>query len=52
MNLRERGLTVGDLVLISVFIISTVFVVNKFRDNDKQANIYITPNQIPSAIKN
>tara|TARA_B100001093_G_C26447656_1_gene850919 strand:- start:256 stop:414 length:159 start_codon:yes stop_codon:yes gene_type:complete len=37
MNLKERGITVGDLMLILILVISTVFIINKFKDSDKQA---------------
>ena len=46
MNLKERGLTVGDLLLILIFIVSTVFIINKVKDNDKQAYFHITQNVI------
>ncbi len=46
MNLKERGLTVGDLVIVSIIIISTIFTINKFKDNDKQSHQYINTNQI------
>tara|TARA_B100001093_G_C26029092_1_gene677191 strand:- start:257 stop:415 length:159 start_codon:yes stop_codon:yes gene_type:complete len=37
MNLKERGITVGDLLLILIIVISTVFIVNKFKDSEQQA---------------
>jgi len=37
MNLKERGITVGDLLLILIFVISTVLIINKFEESDKQA---------------
>ena len=46
MNLKERGITVGDLLLISIIIISTVFVINKFKDSDRQAFSYKTTSEI------
>ena len=52
MNLKERGLTVGDLLLIVIFIITTVFIINKFRDGDKQTYNYMSPNVITTSIKN
>ena len=52
MNFKERGLTVGDLLIILIFIISTVFIVNKFRDGDKQTFFYMSPNEITALIKN
>ena len=51
MNFKERGLTVGDLLIILIFIISTVFIVNKFRDGDKQTFFYMPPNEITTSIK-
>ena len=36
MNLKERGITVGDLLLILIFVVSTVFIINKFKNSDKQ----------------
>ena len=46
MNLKERGITVGDLLVILIFVISTVFIVNKVKDNDKQTYFQIAPNEI------
>ena len=46
MNLKERGITLGDLLLIIVFVISTVFIINKVKDNNKQSYFHITPNEI------
>ena len=46
MNLKERGLTVGDLMIILIFVISTVFIINKVKDSDKQSYIQIVPNEI------
>ena len=51
MNLKERGITVGDLLLILIFVISTVFIINKFKDNDKQTYIETTPIEILTAKK-
>ena len=36
MNLKERGITVGDLLVILILVISTVFIINKFKDSNKQ----------------
>ena len=49
MNLKERGITVGDLLLILIFVISTVFIINKFKDSDKQAHFETSPIQILTA---
>lgn len=46
MNLKERGITVGDLVLVLIFVISTVFIINKVKDNDKQAFFMAVTNEI------
>ena len=46
MNLKERGLTVGDLMIILIFVISTVFIINKVKDSDKQSHFQTTPNEI------
>ena len=46
MNLKERGLTVGDLIIILIFVISTVFIINKVKDSDQQTYFQITPNEI------
>ena len=52
MNFKERGITVGDLLIILIFIISTVVIINKFKDSDKQTYFYISPNEISSLIRN
>ena len=52
MNLKERGFTVGDLLLILIFIISSFFIINKLRDSDKQNNAYFTLNEISTSLKN
>ena len=46
MNLKERGLTVGDLIIILIFVISTVFIINKVKDSSKQSYFQIAPNEI------
>ena len=46
MNLKERGVTVGDLLIISIITISTIFIINKFKDSDKQSQIYINPDSV------
>ena len=44
MNLKERGITVGDLLLILIFVISTIFIIDKVKESDKQA--YVKKGQI------
>ena len=46
MNLKERGVTVGDLLLIIIFTISTIFIFNKVKENEKEAHLLLTPNVI------
>jgi len=38
MNLRERGITVGDLLIILIIIFSTTFIINKYK-NQKQYSL-------------
>lgn len=45
MNFRERGVTVGDLFLL-IFIISTLFIVNKLKDEKNQDKISVISNEI------
>ena len=45
MNLKERGITVGDLLIISILIISTVLITSKFKSKDKKSLYYVTPNE-------
>ena len=40
MNLKERGLTIGDLIIISIIIIFTIFFINKTKNSEKQSQIY------------
>ena len=42
MNLKERGFTVGDLIIILIITISTIFIINKTKDNYEQS--YLNPN--------
>ena len=46
MNLKERGLTVGDLLIILIFVVSTFFIVNKIKESNKQTYFQIVPNEI------
>ena len=51
MNLKERGITVGDLLLIIIFTISTILIINKVKFNNNQSNYYeIAPMEIDSNI--
>lgn len=40
MNLKERGITVGDLLIILIVTILTIIIIDKVKDNNKQANIH------------
>ena len=46
MNLKDRGLTVGDLLLILVFVVSTVFIINKIKYTEKKSYFLTPPNEI------
>ena len=37
MNLKERGITVGDLMIILIIVITAVLIVNKKGSDDNQA---------------
>ena len=47
MNLRERGITVGDLIIIVIVIIVTTTLVKTFK-KDKQTTLYLTKQEIIS----
>ena len=51
MNFKERGITVGDLLLILIFVISTIFIIDKAKDNEKQAYFIQDRNEIVAAEK-
>ena len=51
MNLKERGITLGDLILIIIFIFSTVFIINKVKESDDQSHFQIDPIEILTANK-
>ena len=50
MNLKERGVTVGDLLIISIILISSIFFINKFKDNNKQSQIHMNNNDISTTL--
>ena len=41
MKLRERGITVGDLLIILIIIFSTITIINKYRDQKENSLINI-----------
>ena len=46
MKLKERGITVGDLFLIMIFIISIFFIINKVKDSNKQSYLHVDSKEI------
>ena len=50
MKLKKNGMTVGDLLIILFFIISTVFIINKFKEGEKNSYFYMDNNKILTAI--
>ena len=46
MNFKERGITIGDLLLAFIFIISIFFIINRFKDDGKQTTFYKINNEI------
>tara|TARA_S200000501_G_scaffold371220_1_gene413854 strand:- start:628 stop:786 length:159 start_codon:yes stop_codon:yes gene_type:complete len=46
MNLKERGVTVGDLLIVSVILISTIFIINKVKETDTQSYLYLNSKEI------
>ena len=51
MNLKERGITVGDLLLFLIFVIATISVINKFKESNNQSYLNSTPKEILTAVK-
>ncbi len=43
MNFRERGITVGDLLIILIIILSTTFIIKKYNHNKKSTLINVKP---------
>ena len=50
MNLKERGVTVGDLLIISIILISTIFFINKFKDSNKQTQMFMNLSDISTTL--
>ena len=46
MNLKERGITVGDLLLFLIIAISTVLIIKKANESNNQAFFHIAPKEI------
>tara|TARA_B100000579_G_C22421932_1_gene661194 strand:- start:61 stop:219 length:159 start_codon:yes stop_codon:yes gene_type:complete len=49
MNLKERGITVGDLLVVLVFVVSVVFINNKVKEGEKQALLNMNSIEILSS---
>ena len=49
MNFKDRGLTVGDLILILIFVISTFFIITKVKESDQEAYFQMPPDKILTA---
>ena len=39
MNIRERGFTVGDLIILLIFILFSFFTINKIKESKDQKQI-------------
>ena len=39
MNFKERGFTVGDLTILIIVILCSLFIVNKFRESKNQKQL-------------
>ena len=46
MNLKERGITVGDLLLVLLLVLSILFIKNKVKEKNKLSNFHVIPNKI------
>ena len=46
MNFKERGITVGDLLIVTFIVIITSIAINKFKENKQQTYLNGFHNQI------
>ena len=46
MNFKERGITVGDLLIILILILTTIILIKTFNKDKKNALIIISQNAI------
>ena len=46
MNLKERGITVGDLLIISIIIITSTILIKSFRKDKKTTYNYSNLEQV------
>ena len=50
MNLKQRGVTVGDLLIILIIVILSIVIVNKVKDGDKQSHLYLFSNNFSNTL--
>ena len=41
MTFKERGITVGDLLLIVIIAVITIFLINKYKKDQRQTDLFI-----------
>jgi len=46
MNLKERGITVGDLLIIHIIIITSTILIKSFSKDKKTTNNYTNQEQV------
>jgi len=46
MNLKERGITVGDLLIILIILITSTILIKSFSKDKKKALIYSNQEQV------
>ena len=49
MNFKDRGVTIGDLILILIFVISTFFIITKVKESDQEAYFQMPQHKILTA---
>ena len=50
MNLKERGVTVGDILIFSIIIISTIFIINKVNNSNEQSYLDVDSKVISTIV--
>jgi len=46
MNFKERGVTLGDLLIFIIIVITTVFSINKFKNSENKGTSQIFQSEI------
>ena len=46
MNLKERGITVGDLLIILIIILTSTTLIKSFNKDKKKTHIYINQEKV------